>query len=105
MIPGLLPSHIGLDIPIAANLPFSTQPLGIGADSPASQVPIINATFLRGIPTRAPGDSRKLHSVMQTLLQAPLTDARRKELEQERAAEREKAEKQGELANDPACGA
>jgi RNA exonuclease 1 len=96
MIPGLLPEHIGLEIPLSANLPFPTNPIPSGDDdglshmSPMrSMVPLLNEIFLRGVPTRAPGDNRKMHSVIQGLLNAPIPEGRRKEIEKEKIRERE----------------
>lgn len=103
-MPGLLPEHLGLDIPLSANLPFPTNPnimqsTDDGAVPVQSQVPFLNETFLRGLPTRAPGDNRKMHSVIQNLLNAPIPDARRKEMEKEKVKEREeRLANQGELS-------
>ena len=57
--------------------------------SGTSQVPLLNEIFLRGVPTRAPGDNRKMHSVIQALLNSPIPDSRRKELEKDKIKERE----------------
>lgn len=63
---------------------------GITSVSPgASKVPLLNGIFLRGVPTRAPGDNRKMHSVIQALLNSPIPDSRRKELEKDKIKERE----------------
>jgi len=84
-IPGLLPEHIGLtSIPIAATLPFSTVPPSSSSVSlPPNRVPIIRQLFTYGCPSRAPGDKRRLFSVLGTLLSSPLPDAERKRREAE----------------------
>lgn len=81
LIPGLLPSHLGiLDIPVSANMPFPINPLMISTTLPLppNQVPVLCKMFTYGLPTRAPGDSKRLFSVMGTLLQSPLPDEVRK---------------------------
>lgn len=87
---GLLPSHLGIRTPPpAASLPFQTTPPSIqDPNEPVlrSRVPIIPKLFSYGCPTRAPGDARKLHSAMGTLLQSPLPE----KLKHKRAAEAKK---------------
>lgn len=56
-------------------MPFPTST----ADSAStSLLPVIPRLFSHACLTRAPGDARKLHSVLNTLLQCPLSDAERK---------------------------
>jgi len=86
LAPGLLPSHLGLPtLPPIASLPFQTTPSALAANDglPPARVPIIPKLFTYGCPTRAPGDSRKLHSVLSALLQAPLPE----HIKKKRAAE------------------
>lgn len=59
----------------AASLPFLTRPSAVPTAEPsASRVSTISRLFMYGCPVRAPGDQRKLHSVMGTLLQSPLPE-------------------------------
>ncbi|KAL7424365.1 hypothetical protein Q5752_000047 [Cryptotrichosporon argae] len=87
LVPGLLPEHLGLPpIPVAAALPFSTTPSSssiFASDKPlpSARIPTIPRLFMYGVPTRAPGDNRKLHSVVGTLLQSPLTEMLKKRRE------------------------
>jgi RNA exonuclease 1 len=89
MTSGLLPAHLGLPtLPPIACLPFQTTMSAL-ADTdglPPARVPIIPKLFAYGCPTRAPGDSRKLHSVLSALLQAPLPEHMKKK----RAAEQKR---------------
>ncbi|CAK9784264.1 hypothetical protein CC85DRAFT_284909 [Cutaneotrichosporon oleaginosum] len=74
---GLLPEHLGLpSLNPNDRLPFPTQAEG-------SRVPFAQKIWAYGCPTRAPGDNRRLHSVMGTLLRGPLPDALRKKRESE----------------------
>ncbi|BEI88426.1 uncharacterized protein CcaverHIS019_0111440 [Cutaneotrichosporon cavernicola] len=74
---GLLPEHLGLEsLNPNDRLPFSTAAEG-------SRVPMAQKLWAYGCPTRAPGDNRRLHSVMGTLLRAPLPEALRKKREGE----------------------
>ncbi|CAD6570359.1 MAG: hypothetical protein TREMPRED_005740 [Tremellales sp. Tagirdzhanova-0007] len=84
-VPGLLPEYIGLaPIPIAANVPFSTTPpVSLAEALPPNRVPTIQQLFSYGCPTRAPGDQRRLFSVMGTLLSSPLSESARKRKEAE----------------------
>lgn len=85
-VPGLLPEHLGLaKLPPAACLPFTTKPSPLAAteDLPEARVPTIPKLFSYGCPTRAPGDQRKLHSVMATLLHSPLPEHLKKKRDAE----------------------
>nr|XP_019047506.1 hypothetical protein I302_04121 [Kwoniella bestiolae CBS 10118]OCF26436.1 hypothetical protein I302_04121 [Kwoniella bestiolae CBS 10118] len=88
-VPGLLPSHLGLDqIPTISCMPFSTTPpapiAGSSSDPlPQARVPIIPKLFTYACPTRAPGDDRKLHSVLNSLLMSPIPDSLKKQKEKE----------------------
>ncbi|WVQ68933.1 uncharacterized protein L199_007142 [Kwoniella botswanensis] len=90
-VPGLLPSQLGLDqIPTISCMPFSTVPTptttGSGSSTdplPPARVPIIPKLFTYACPTRAPGDDRKLHSVLNSLLMSPIPDGLKKQKERE----------------------
>ncbi|WWC87181.1 uncharacterized protein L201_002067 [Kwoniella dendrophila CBS 6074] len=85
-VPGLLPSHLGLDqIPTISCMPFSTTPPTTEGSSslPKARVPIIPKLFTYACPTKAPGDDRKLHSVLNSLLMSPIPDSHRKQKEKE----------------------
>lgn len=87
LVPGLLPEHLGLPpVPLAATLPFPINPSMLvdpPADLPVSKVPALKKLFTYGVPTRAPGDSRRLFSVMGGLLSSPIPDSIRKKKEDE----------------------
>lgn len=83
MIPGILPSTLGVPTPpLAANLPFGLIP---APDStlPSSQLPIFSTLFSHACPTKAPGDKNKLHSTYQAFTTSPLTGGEK--LRRERA--------------------
>lgn len=84
---GLIPEHLGLPpIPQAATMPFPTAlpaPASPSPDAPRARLPTIPKLFAYGCPTRAPGDARRLHSVMNTLLMCPLPDGLKKKRAQE----------------------
>jgi RNA exonuclease 1 len=74
---GLLPEHLGLPgLEPNDRLPFPPR-------AEASRVPIAQKLWAYGCPTRAPGDQRRLHSVMGTLLRSPLPDALKRKREGE----------------------
>lgn len=50
---------------------------------PPNKVPVLSQMFSYGVPSRAPGDSRRLFSVMTTLLNSPLPDNVKKRREEE----------------------
>jgi RNA exonuclease 1 len=79
LVPGLLVDHIAIPpTPLSASMPFSTAPLA----GSSSKIPAIQELFSYGLPTRAPGDQRRMFSVLDTLLRSPLPDSlRRKEEE------------------------
>nr|XP_019008804.1 uncharacterized protein I206_06488 [Kwoniella pini CBS 10737]OCF47585.1 hypothetical protein I206_06488 [Kwoniella pini CBS 10737] len=82
-VPGLLPNHLGLDqIPTISCMPFLTKPSDPSSSSSA-KVPIIPKLFTYACPTKAPGDDRKLHSVLNTLLMSPIPDALKKQKQEE----------------------
>lgn len=83
---GLLPEHLGLP-PLypAAVMPFRTTPPAASSSEPLpkARLPTVPKLFTYGCPTRAPGDQRRLHSVINTLLMCPLPEALKKKREQE----------------------
>lgn len=101
LVPGLLPEHLGLPpVPILATLPFPLSPTSYDVTSPLppSRVPAMEGMFSYGLPTRAPGDQRRLFSVLQTLLNSPLPENLRKEREKETKKATETAKMDGKGA-------
>ncbi|WVR04385.1 hypothetical protein IAU60_001387 [Kwoniella sp. DSM 27419] len=83
-VPGLLPAHLGLEQPsIASSMPFSTSPAEGSTSAGTARVPTVPKLFTYACPTRAPGDDRRLHSVLNTLLMSPIPDSIKKKKEQE----------------------
>nr|VWP02055.1 Thioredoxin 1 (Trx-1) [Ganoderma boninense] len=84
LIPGLTPDILSLPpLPTSAtsnpNIPLQVPlPQTNGAGESSSGVPFINATFTYACPTRAPGDQTRLHSVMNTFFQGPVTGEEKK---------------------------
>ncbi|KAM0746892.1 hypothetical protein T439DRAFT_329164 [Meredithblackwellia eburnea MCA 4105] len=76
LAPGLpLPPSLA-STPLSANLPL---PIPSGAD-----LPVLSKLFSHACPVKAPGDKGKLHSVMQNLLNVPITGAEKERRERER---------------------
>jgi RNA exonuclease 1 len=87
-VPGLLPEHLGLpNVSPISILPFSTAPSTYTVDdsSPLSpcQVPAVGKMFSYGLPTRAPGDQRRMFSALTTLTSSPMPDSMRAKRDQE----------------------
>ncbi|KAI1787109.1 ribonuclease H-like protein [Ganoderma leucocontextum] len=84
LIPGLTPDILSLPpLPTSAtsnpNVPLQVPlPQTNGAGESSSGVPFINATFTYACPTRAPGDQTRLHSVLNTFFQGPVTGEEKK---------------------------
>ncbi|KAJ9121817.1 hypothetical protein QFC22_002440 [Naganishia vaughanmartiniae] len=68
----------------SAFMPFPTRPEGEDATKDM-QIPTIPRLFSHACPTRAPGDARRLHSVLQTLLNAPLSQSEKARREKAKA--------------------
>lgn len=79
---------------VVANLPFALTPPAAPVGDAASdsdlpeatlvnRVPILAKLFSYGLPTRAPGDQRRMHSVLQALLSSPIPDGLRHKREEE----------------------
>lgn len=86
-VPGLLPEHLGLP-PISpiSILPFSTSPSTYTDQEkplPACRVPAVSKMFSYGLPTRAPGDQRRMFSALTTLTSSPMPDGLRAKRDQE----------------------
>ena len=76
MIPGILPSTLGVPAPsLAANMPFSLaiSPATLEAEASTSQLPIFQSLFSHACPTKAPGEKNKMHSCYQAFTTCPLT--------------------------------
>ena len=87
-VPGLLPEHLGLpEISPISILPFSTAPSTYTVDEsaplPPCQVPAVSKMFSYGLPTRAPGDARRMFSALTTLTSSPMPDGMRAKRDQE----------------------
>lgn len=76
LIPGIMPESVG-----AADPPVgSAYPIALGSGTP-SKIPAINACYSHACPTRATGELTKMHSVLTTLLQSPVSgEQKRKRL-------------------------
>ncbi|WVQ83395.1 hypothetical protein IAT38_005536 [Cryptococcus sp. DSM 104549] len=93
--PGLLSAHLGLaPIPTSTAMPFSTSPQTLPLapvpssaaeqePKPTARVPVIPKLFTYACPTKAPGDARRMHSVLNTLLMNPVPDSAKKKKEEE----------------------
>ena len=68
---GIEPSALGLPIGITETLP---QPLQASNTTSRSLLPVFQRLFSHYCPTRAPGDAKHLHSVVQTLLNGPVPE-------------------------------
>lgn len=85
LIPGLTPDILSLPpLPTAAtsnpNLPISI-PLfnkAQNTDSTAANIPFIASTFTHACPTRAPGDQTRMHSVLSTFFNGPISGEEKK---------------------------
>ncbi|KAF7376664.1 Ribonuclease H [Mycena sanguinolenta] len=77
LIPGLTPELLGLPpLPTAAtsnpNLPIA---IPLPTPGSSSALPFIASTFSHACPTRAPGDSTRMHSILTAFFQGPITAA------------------------------
>ena len=84
LIPGLTPDLLSLPpLPTSAtsnpNLPLSIPlpPLPTEGQT-TNSVPFIAATFSHACPTRAPGDQTRMHSVLSTFFQGPISGEEKK---------------------------
>ncbi|TBU36676.1 ribonuclease H-like protein [Dichomitus squalens] len=84
LIPGLTPDILSLPpLPTSAtsnpNVPLQVPlPQTNLAGESSSGVPFINSTFTYACPTRAPGDQSRMHSVLNTFFQGPVTGEEKK---------------------------
>ncbi|KAH8923114.1 hypothetical protein BT69DRAFT_1308433 [Atractiella rhizophila] len=84
LIPGVTNDVLGAPLSTTpANYPVSLQP---STSNPECQLPIFRLLFSHSLPTRAPGDTQKLHNAYQTFIMAPL---QKKEKEFQDAAHRQ----------------
>lgn len=83
LVQGLDPTTLGLSAETSDNLPQTLNPSPDAVKN--SKLPIFQQLFSHYCPTRAPGDARKLHSVSQTLLHAPLSTAEKNKRDIERS--------------------
>ncbi|QRW08352.1 exonuclease domain protein [Ceratobasidium sp. AG-Ba] len=88
LIPGVTPASVGASDPPVS----SAYPIGISAED-KSKIPAINACYSHACPTRATGESTKMHSVLATILQSPISG----EQKRKRLLERQ----QQKFSNDP----
>ncbi|KAF5381153.1 hypothetical protein D9757_009449 [Collybiopsis confluens] len=104
LVPGLTPDILGVSPPPTnalrnPNLPVSI-PLPPRPD-PSNPIPLcvpfISSTFSHACPTRAPGDQTKMHSVLSTFFNLPISGAEKKR----RIEEKEKAKGSESGSKDP----
>ncbi|ODO08344.1 hypothetical protein L198_00069 [Cryptococcus wingfieldii CBS 7118] len=83
LIPGLLPEHLGLDPEVThSSMPFPITSPSAPLDQ-VSLIPALSTLFTYGCPTRAPGDKTRMHSPINQLLMSPMSDAVKKQKEDE----------------------
>jgi hypothetical protein len=76
LVPGISPEAIGASDPPVS----SAYPIAIGGGE-TSKIPAINSCYSHACPTRATGEPTKMHSVLTTLLQSPVSgEQKRKRL-------------------------
>ncbi|KAH9837573.1 uncharacterized protein C8Q71DRAFT_753278 [Rhodofomes roseus] len=80
LVPGITPEIISLPpLPTSAtanpNLPL---PVPLPAEGSSSGLPFIGRTFSHACPTRAPGDQTRMHSVLNSFFQGPITGEEKK---------------------------
>ncbi|EPS94830.1 hypothetical protein FOMPIDRAFT_58761 [Fomitopsis schrenkii] len=84
LIPGITPELISLPpLPTSAtanpNLPLSVPLPSEGpAEGSSSGLPFIRRTFSHACPTRAPGDQTRMHSVLNSFFQGPVSGEEKK---------------------------
>ncbi|KAH9965648.1 hypothetical protein BJV74DRAFT_869879 [Russula compacta] len=93
-IPIPFPPDPPLSTPSAPpDLPSSIDPRSEEAAALYSGIPFIVRTFSHACPTRAPGDTNRMHSVLNTFFQAPVSGEEKKRRLQERIAAERTAKK------------
>ncbi|KAF8496216.1 hypothetical protein F5888DRAFT_1706478 [Russula emetica] len=75
------------------DLPSSVDPRSEEAAALYGGIPFIARTFSHGCPTRAPGDANRMHSVLNTFFQAPVSGEEKKRRLLERVAAERSAKK------------
>ena len=68
------------------DLPPSVDPRSEEAAALYGGIPFITRTFSHACPTRAPGDGNRMHSVLNTFFQTPVSGEEKKRRLQERVA-------------------
>jgi hypothetical protein len=84
-VPGLQPSHLNLEDRFLAPSAYMPFPTRATTQDSETLLPIIPRLFSHACPTRAPGDTRRLHSVLQALLNAPLSQSEKARRERAKA--------------------
>lgn len=80
LVQGIEQETLGLPSNITSNMPQDLAP-----GSSKTKLPIFTQLFSHYCPTRAPGEPKKLHSVMQTLLNGPVPNGEKAKREADRA--------------------
>jgi RNA exonuclease 1 len=83
-IPIPLPSDPASTLSDSSDLPTSVDPHSEEAVILYGGIPFITRTFSHACPTRAPGDAIRMHSVLNTFLQTPVSGEGKKRRIQER---------------------
>jgi RNA exonuclease 1 len=82
----LPPDPVTSSPPSLPDLPSSVDPRSEEAAALYGGIPFIARTFSHACPTRAPGDANRMHSVLNTFFQAPVSGEEKKRRLQERIA-------------------
>ncbi|CEL61016.1 hypothetical protein RSOLAG1IB_04255 [Rhizoctonia solani AG-1 IB] len=73
LVPGIGPEAVG-----AVDPPYgSAYPIAIGTTN-GSKIPTINSCYSHACPTRATGEPTKMHSVLTTVLQSPISSEQKR---------------------------
>ncbi|TIA88180.1 hypothetical protein E3P99_02722 [Wallemia hederae] len=87
MVPGITSESLGIDKPsLSSAHPFSLSPRL--DDAASNLIPVINKLYSHALPVRAPGDSQRLYSPAQHILNSPIPPpekARQQKAAQEKA--------------------
>ncbi|KAG8689418.1 hypothetical protein FRC09_012430, partial [Ceratobasidium sp. 395] len=73
LIPGITPTSVGADNPPIG----SAYPISLSTGT-LSKLPAINACYSHACPTRATGEPTKMHSVLATVLQSPISSEQKR---------------------------
>ncbi|KAL1750700.1 hypothetical protein FB107DRAFT_223404 [Schizophyllum commune] len=99
LVPGITREVLSLPPPPTSattnpNFPISI-PLRPPPDAPTIGLPFVSSTFSHAVPTRAPGDANRMHSVLSTFFNGPVSEQERRQRMAARAAS------EASTANDP----